>query len=124
MQETCFHQKHTEETSKKNFPFVMSCQGYKGTEGRFQSSAAELRRLIGTLYKREDICNGEQQDLEEFHTLLLDVIAIELRRVEGEWTRFGNKYQGNEQTIRKFWTQQMDVVSRVMCQEQKKKDLE
>ena len=72
------------------------------TEGRFQSSAAELRRLIGTFYKREDICNGEQQDLEEFHTLLLDVIEIELRSVECEQTRFESKFQGNEQTRRKF----------------------
>ena len=72
------------------------------TEGRFQSSAAELRRLIGHFYNREDICNGEQQDLEEFHTLLLDVIENELESVGCENSRFGNKFRGKEQTRRKF----------------------
>ena len=41
------------------------------TQGQFQTTAAELRRLVGSLFNREDICDGEQQDLEEFHTLLL-----------------------------------------------------
>ena len=53
------------------------------TDGQFQTTAAELRRLTGKLYRREDICNGEQQDIEEFHTLLLRGIEQELARVEG-----------------------------------------
>jgi ubiquitin C-terminal hydrolase len=72
------------------------------TEGRFQTTAAELRRLIGKLYRREDICNGVQQDLEEFHTLLLGGIDVELARVGGVQSRFVNKFRGREENKRKF----------------------
>jgi ubiquitin C-terminal hydrolase len=72
------------------------------TEGRFQTSAAELRRLVGQYYRREDICNGVQQDIVEFHTLLLGIIEVELARVGGGHSRFGNKFKGKEQTRRKF----------------------
>ena len=34
------------------------------TAGRFNTTAAELRRIVGNLYRRDDICNGVQQDLE------------------------------------------------------------
>ena len=72
------------------------------TEGNFQTSAAVLRRLVGEFYRREDICNGVQQDLEEFHTLLLDVIEEELSRIGDGHSRFVNKFRGREQTRRKF----------------------
>ena len=45
------------------------------THGKFPITAAVLRQLVGRLHNREDICDGEQQDLEEFHTLLLRGIA-------------------------------------------------
>ena len=64
------------------------------TEGRFASSSAELRRLVGQFYSREDIVNGVQQDLEEFHTLLLGVIEIELTRIGYGQSTFLNKFKG------------------------------
>ena len=72
------------------------------TEGRFASSSAELRRLVGQFYSREDIVNGVQQDLEEFHTLLLGVIEIELTRIGYGHSTFLNKFKGREQTRRIF----------------------
>ena len=83
-------------------PDVRHLFASKAYRGNFQSSAAELRRLVGQIYNRENICNGEQQDLEEFHTLLLDVIENELARVGCEHSRFCNKFRGKEQTRRKF----------------------
>ena len=53
------------------------------TAGRFNTTAAELRRMVGNLYGRDDICNGVQQDLEEFHTLLLGSIDAELEGLGG-----------------------------------------
>ena len=72
------------------------------TEGEFQTTAAEVRRLIGIWYEREDMCDGVQQDLEEFHSLLLGVIETELVKVGGVHSRFGDKFRGKEQTRRKF----------------------
>ena len=72
------------------------------TDGQFQTTAAELRRLTGKLYRREDICNGEQQDIEEFHTLLLRGIEQELARVEGVQSRFTNKFKGREENKKSF----------------------
>ena len=72
------------------------------TEGRFQTSAAEIRRLVGQFHRREDILNGIQQDLEEFHTLLLSMIELELLRVGRGQSRFVDKFKGKEQTRRKF----------------------
>ena len=74
------------------------------TGGRFQTTAAELRRLIGRFYRREDICNGEQQDLEEFHTLLLTGIEHELARVGGLQARFISKFRGTEKIRKSFCT--------------------
>ena len=76
------------------------------TEGRIETTAAELRRSIGQFHKREDISNGAQQDIEEFHTLLLEVIADELKKVGGASSRFVNKFIGKEQTKRYFLNNQ------------------
>ena len=72
------------------------------TDGQFQTTASELRRLTGRLNRREDICNGEQQDIEEFHTLLLRGIEQELARVEGVQSRFTNKFKGREENKKSF----------------------
>ena len=72
------------------------------TKGQFQTSAAELRRLVGQFHRRDDILNGVQQDLEEFHTLLMSMIEVELSRVGGRQSRFADKFKGKEQTRRKF----------------------
>ena len=71
-------------------------------KGQFQRSAAELRRLVGQFHRREDILNGVQKDLEEFHTLLMSMIEVELSRVGGRQSRFADKFKGKEQTRRKF----------------------
>ena len=70
------------------------------TEGRFQTSTAEIRRLVGQFHRQEDILNDVQQDLEEFHTLLLSMIEVELSRVGGRQSRFADKFKGKEQTRR------------------------
>ena len=72
------------------------------TAGRFNTTAADLRRTVGNLYGREDICNGVQQDLEEFHTLLLGSIDDELGRLGGVPSRLLNRFTGREQTRRIF----------------------
>ena len=72
------------------------------TEGRFQTSTAEIRRLVGQFHRQEDILNDVHQDLEEFHTLLLSMIEVELSRVGGRQSRFADKFKGKEQTRRNF----------------------
>ena len=66
------------------------------TEGKCRTSAAELRRLIGQYHRREDICNGSQQDMQEFTTLLLDCIEQELKSVNEHKSKFINKFTGTE----------------------------
>ena len=72
------------------------------TEGRFQTSTAEIRKLVGQFHRQEDILNDVHQDLEEFHTLLLSMIEVELSRVGGRQSRFADKFKGKEQTRRNF----------------------
>ena len=50
------------------------------TEGRIETTAAELRS-IGQFHKRQDMIDGTQKEIEEFHTLLLEVIDDELQKV-------------------------------------------
>ena len=66
------------------------------TEGKCRTSAAELRRIIGQYHRREDICNGSQQDMQEFTTLLLDCIKQELKTVNENNSKFLNKFTGRE----------------------------
>ena len=61
------------------------------TEGRCKTSAAELRRLTGQYHGREDICNGSQQDMMEFTSLLLESIEQELLSVNENKSKFLNK---------------------------------
>ena len=58
------------------------------TEGRFRTSAAELRRLTGQYHRRVDLTNGSQQDLEEYTGLLLELVERELCTVGGSSSRF------------------------------------
>ena len=68
------------------------------TAGKIQTSAAELRRLVGSYVKRVDISNGSQQDIEEFHCLLFDIIEEELG---SNGLSLLNKLKGQEQIQRK-----------------------
>ena len=72
------------------------------TEGLCRTSAAELRRLTGQHYGREDICDGIQQDMEEFTRLLLDQIEDELSAVSYMSSRIMNKFWGKEKNRRLF----------------------
>ena len=72
------------------------------SDGKFRTSAAELRRLTGQYYRRVDICDGVQQDMEEFTRMLLDLIEHELSRVGYESSRIMKKYWGKE-TNRKLF---------------------
>ena len=49
-----------------------------------------------------DICNGVQQDMQEFHTLLMSSIEDELTRVGYEQLGFLIKFRGREKTKRVF----------------------
>ena len=53
-------------------------------------------------HRRDDICNGTQQDMEEFHRLLLEVLEKELSQVGFAAARFINKYYGREGNMKKF----------------------
>ena len=72
------------------------------THGKFPTTAAVLRQLVGRLHNREDICDGEQQDLEEFHTLLLRGIANEVAKVGAQQARFISKFRGREANEKAF----------------------
>ena len=69
------------------------------TAGNIQTSAAELRRLVGSHVKRVDISNGSQQDIEEFHRLLFGIVEKELG---SNGLSLLNKLKGQEQIQRKF----------------------
>ena len=72
------------------------------TEGKFCTTTAELRRLIAHFHGRMDIWDGSQQDLEEFHRMLLEALENELSHVGFAASRFLSKFCGMEQNKKKF----------------------
>ena len=72
------------------------------TGEHFVTTASELRRLVGFLNNRRDICDGVQQDLAEFHTLLLRCIEVELNSVGGQQAGFVSMFKGKEQNQKRI----------------------
>ena len=66
----------------------------------FRTSAGEIRRLVGQYHRRVDICNGSQQDMEEFTRLLSDCLEKELESVDASMIM--NKFKGREMNLRLF----------------------
>ena len=97
-----FVSKKYRETCTQKLPICDEISRIFGTRGQFPTSAAELRRLVGTLHGRRDICDGAQQDLLEFHTLLLTSIEDELATVGYRALSFLIKFKGKERTKKVF----------------------
>ena len=97
-----FASKKYRENYPEKLPICDELSRILKTQGQFQTTAAELRRLVGSLYNREDICDGEQQDLEEFHTLLLSGMENELVKVGAKQARFMSKFRGREENKKTF----------------------
>ena len=55
-----FVSKKYRETCTQKLPICDEISRIFGTRGQFPTSAAELRRLVGTLHGRRDICDGAQ----------------------------------------------------------------
>ena len=73
------------------------------TGGNIRTTAAELRKLVGKHFNRNDIMIGVQQDIEEFNGLLLAVLGNELEKVERNGgIRLLDKFVGKEQIRKKF----------------------
>ena len=72
------------------------------TKGRCKTSAAELRRLTGQYHRRVDICNGSQQDMLEFTTLLLESLEQEHQSLNENNSKFVNKFTGRELNMKFF----------------------
>ena len=53
-------------SSGERLPYSDEISRIFRTGGEFTTSAAELRRLVGHHHRRIDLCNGSQQDMEEF----------------------------------------------------------
>ena len=66
------------------------------TEGQFRTTASELRRLVGHIHGRLDICDGSQHDMEEFTRLLLECLEKELENVNTQSSRFMEKFIGQD----------------------------
>ena len=97
-----FVSKKYRDSCKQKLPICDEISRIFGTGGQFLTSAAELRRLVGTCHGRRDICDGVQQDLLEFHTLLLTSIEEEVARVGYRALSFLIKFRGKERTRRVF----------------------
>ena len=97
-----FASKKYRENYQEKLPICDEIARMFKAQGQFQTSAAELRQLVGRLYNREDICDGEQQDLEEFHTLLLRGIENEVAKVGAQQARFISKFRGREANEKAF----------------------
>ena len=72
------------------------------TDGRFRTTAAELRRLVRNHYNRLDINDGMQQDLEEFHRMILEMLEKELSNAGLPASMFVKKFWGRQQERKKF----------------------
>ena len=97
-----FTSKKYRESYEQRLPVCDEISRIFGTGGQIQASAAELRRLVGVFHGRSDICNGIQQDIVEFHTLLLRSIEVELERVGYQQLSFLIKFRGKEKTTKAF----------------------
>ena len=97
-----FVSKKYRDSFKHKLPICDEISRIFGTGGQFLTSAAELRRLVGTCHGRRDICDGVQQDLLEFHTLLITSIEEEVSRVGYRALSFLIKFRGKERTRRVF----------------------
>ena len=97
-----FISKKYRENYKVKLPICDEISRIFGTAGQIETSAAELRRLVGSLHDRRDLCDGIQQDLVEFHTLLLRGIETELERVGFQQLSFLMKFRGKEITTKAF----------------------
>ena len=71
-----FTSKKYRESYEQRLPVCDEISRIFGTGGQIQASAAELRRLVGVFHGRSDICNGIQQDIEEFHTCCSGVLKL------------------------------------------------
>ena len=89
-------------SSKEKLPISDEISRIFRTDGEFKTSAAELRRLVGQYHRRIDICNGSQQDMEEFTRLLLESLEKELHNVTEQSTRLMEKFIGQEMNMRLF----------------------
>ena len=70
--------KYLEFNLEHNMPVCMELKRIFKSEGKLVVSGAELRKLIGESSGRLDMSDGSQQDVMEFHDLLLKVIENEL----------------------------------------------
>ena len=97
-----FVSKKYRESCTQKLPICDEISRIFGTRGQFPTSAAELRRQVGRFHGRRDICDGAQQDLLEFHTLLLTTIEDELATVGYRAMSFLIKFRGKERTRKVF----------------------
>ena len=95
--------KHLEYNLEFDLPVCMELKRIFKSEGKLVVSGAELRKLIGQSSGRLDMSDGSQQDIMEFHNLLLNVIEEELL-IGGDLDglRLMNKFSGKEKNEKKF----------------------
>ena len=72
------------------------------TGGKFRTSAATLRILVGRLSGNEEISNGTQQDITDLVRLLLQQMEKELSNMDGAAGIFITKFWGKENATKKF----------------------
>ena len=98
-----FQEKVYRKNYKERLPISDEVSRIFKTEGQFRTSAAELRRLVGHYHRRGDICNGNQQDMEEFTRLLLECLEKELQiTLDEQSSRFMGKFVGRDMNVKLF----------------------
>ena len=112
-----FEQKEYIQNQAERLPVFDEISRIFKSEGKFRTSATELRRLTGQYYRRVDICDGVQQDMEEFTRcfwIWLNMSSAELGMSHQEsWENSGEK----KQTENCYLSQLMVPASKGMNQE-------
>ena len=95
--------KHLEYNLEFDLPVCMELKRIFKSEGKLVVSGAELRKLIGHSSGRLGMSNGSQQDIMDFHDLLLKSIENEVLMVgDLDGLCLMNQFCGNENINKKF----------------------
>ena len=91
-------------------------------EGKSSECGAKLRKLVGQSSGRNDISDGSQQDIMDFHDILLKVLWNELM-MKGDVYGLSliNQLYGKEKNEKNLYIQKNRLAVRVIVQELKKK---
>ena len=91
------------DSNPKYLPICKEITRLLKSEGKSLENAGELRKLIGESFQREDMFDGSQQDVLDFHDLLLRIMHSELSLInDQDGLRIINNFYGSEKNEKRF----------------------